>query len=124
MTGPAVQLPVVTNLEFETGVDFSTNLNLVDQNGNPLNLTGMLSSVCSIKRAPGGATLASFTVTVTQPIAGQVTLGLAAAANILEGGSSATDPLGAYVWDLLIELQAGTYIRPAGGALQIIQGVS
>jgi hypothetical protein len=89
--------PARLDLKLVAGDSFSRTVRLQEQNGDPIDLTG-LTGRAQIRDRPKGKLLAEFTVTIPTPTNGEITFSL---------DTTQTRALpGAGVWDL--ELDGGT----------------
>jgi len=100
------------DLVIDQGSTFTTTINLLDNNGDPLNLTGY-TGISHIKKTYTSTTNTAFTVAIAN---GSVTLSLSAAqtANIVQGR---------YVYDVKLTDSSNNVSRIAEGIVTITPGV-
>lgn len=109
------------DIEIIRGDDYAHLLTFVDENHDPIDLTGYTGSA-QIRRHPAttGTPEATFTVTFPAPATnGEVLLTLS---DTLTAGLPAVKCT--YSWDLQLVTSSGQTITPVGGGVKILQDVT
>lgn len=102
-------MAIKANLSIDQGADFITTLNVTDDDGLPMDLTGY-SGEAQMRKHYTSVTYYTFSVTIPSPtINGEVSLSLSA---------NATNdiPAGRYVYDCEI-------VSPAGKKSRLVEGI-
>lgn len=105
-----------TELNLEQYATFSTTVNVLDSNGDALNLYGYSAS-SQIRKSYYSSTANNFTATVTGNANGEITLSMTSA------NTGALTP-GRYLYDLLITSEGGTKTRVIEGIVNVLPGVT
>lgn len=103
-------------LTLEQGANFTTVLDLKDSGGGILNLTGY-SAASQMRKSYYSNTATSFAVTVTDALAGQITMTMNSA------NTSNVTP-GRYVYDVLITSGSGVKTRIIEGIVTVLPSVT
>ena len=100
----------------EQGATFSTVVNVVDSAGAAVNLTGYSAS-SQMRKSYYSSTKQDFTVSVTSPVSGEITMSMSAA------NTSNLTP-GRYVYDVEIDDGAGEITRIFEGIITVLPNVT
>lgn len=98
------------------GADFNTILDLKDAGGFVLNLTGY-QAAAQMRKSYYSDTAINFTVTVSDPTAGQITMTMSSAV-------SSTVVPGRYVYDVLITSPTNIKTRVIEGIVTVLPAVT
>ena len=104
------------NIVVDQGATFTTTLNLTDDNGQPIDLTGY-SVVGQFKRWYTSTNSFSFVASIPTPSTGQIDL-------MLDANATSNLYPGRYVYDVITIDGSGNVIRIVEGILSITPGVS
>jgi hypothetical protein len=105
-----------TELYIEQYATFSTTVNVLDFQGDALNLDGYLAS-SQIRKSYYSSTANNFTATVTGIANGEITLSMTAA-------NTANLSSGRYLYDLVITSPASVKTRVVEGIVNVLPGVT
>lgn len=107
--------PARLDLRFVAGDSFSRTIALKDENGDPIDLTG-LTGRAQIRNRPNGDLLADFTVSIPTPANGEITFSL---------DTTQTRALpGKGVWDLELDGGATNTHTIVSGDVKVIPDVT
>lgn len=105
-----------TELNLEQYATFSTTVNVLDANGDAVNLFGY-SAASQIRKSYYSSTANNFTATVTGNANGEITLSMTSA-------NTGNLTPGRYYYDLLITSGEGTKTRVIEGIINVLPGVT
>ena len=103
-------------LTIEQGASYSTTVTVNDGTGAPTNLTSY-TAIAQLRKSYYSSTSTSFTVTISNAAAGEITMTLTAA-------NTANLTPGRYVYDLLIDSPTHVKTRVIEGIATILPSVS
>lgn len=103
-------------LTLEQGANFNTVLDLKDSAGGILNLAGY-SVAAQMRKSYYSNTATSFTMTISDAAAGQITMAMSAA-------NSANVTPGRYVYDILLTSGSGVKTRIIEGIVTVMPSVT
>lgn len=103
-------------LTLEQGANFNTVLDLKDSAGGILNLSGY-SVAAQMRKSYYSNTATSFTMTISDAAAGQITMAMNAA-------NTATVTPGRYVYDILLTSGSGVKTRIIEGIVTVMPSVT
>jgi len=107
----------VSNINIETGTNFSQVFTLEDVNTNsPLNLSGYTVN-SQMRKHPASSGVTTFTTNLSDPTAGQLQIGLSTTQTL------ALKP-GRYVYDVLVTDTSSNVSRVVEGMAIVSQGVT
>lgn len=108
-------MAIKANIVIDQGADFSTTINLSDEDGNIINLSGF-TGAAQMRKHYASVTSYSFTVDINEP-AGEVTLSMT---------SNQTDniPAGRYVYDCELTDNNDVRSRIVEGIVTVTPGVT
>ena len=105
-----------TNLVIDQGSDFATTVSVTSENGDVLNLVGY-SARGQMRKSYSSTSSHNFTVSVTDALAGELTISLNA-------NASSNMVAGRYVYDVEIETASGTITRVLEGIVNLTPEVT
>lgn len=108
-------MAIKANLIIDQGADFSTTINVTDDDGNVIDLTGYTGSA-QIRKHYTSVTYYSFAVSIS-PLTGEVELGLSA-------NTSNSMPPGRYVYDCELVDSGGKTSRLIEGIVTVTPQVT
>ena len=103
-------------LTIEQGANFNTVLDLKDAAGGVLNLAGY-EVAAQLRKSYYSTTSTSFTMTITDATAGQITMAM-------DSATSANVTSGRYVYDVLITSGSGVKTRIIEGIVTVLPSVT
>ena len=103
-------------LTLEQGANFNTVLDLKDSAGGILNLSGY-SVAAQMRKSYYSTTATSFTMTISDAAAGQITMAMSAA-------NTASVTPGRYVYDILLTSGSGIKTRIIEGIITVMPSVT
>jgi hypothetical protein len=103
-------------LTLEQGANFNTVLDLKDSSGGILNLSGY-SVLAQMRKSYYSNTSTSFTMTISDAAAGQITMAMSAA-------NTASVTPGRYVYDILLTSGSGIKTRIIEGIITVMPSVT
>lgn len=101
-------MAIKANLSIDQGTDFITSLNVTDDNGGPMDLTGY-SGMSQFRKHYSSVTFYSFSVAVSNSVNGEISLSLTA-------NTTNAIPAGRYVYDCEIT-------SPEGKTSRLVEGI-
>ena len=104
-------MAIKANLSIDQGADFITTLNVTNDDGDPMNLTGYTGEA-QMRKHYTSLTYYSFDVTIPTPPNGEVSLSLTA-------NATNSIPAGRYVYDCELTSGAGKKSRLVEGIVTI-----
>lgn len=108
------------DIEIVRGDDYFHLLTFLDENQDPIDLTGFTGAAHLRRNAAStGAPEATFLVTIDDPETGQVLLELTAAQTSVLAAIKCK-----YYWDLELTTAADQVITPIGGKVTVVQDVT
>jgi hypothetical protein len=110
-------MAVISNLYIDQGTDFSAVIDVVDANGDAVDLTGYTVAAQIRKTYGSSSATASFTATVSNAASGKITL------TLTDTVTAAIDS-GRYVYDVNVTSSGGTVTRVIEGQAVITPGVT
>jgi len=110
-------MAVISNLYIDQGTDFSAVIDVVDANGDVVDLTGYTVAAQIRKTYGSSSATASFTATVSSAASGKITL------TLTDTVTAAIDA-GRYVYDVNVTSSGGTVTRVIEGQAVITPGVT
>ncbi len=109
-------MAIVANLVIDQGTDFEATIDVTDQDGDAVNITGFTVSG-QIRKSYTSTTATDFTANIADPVAGQVTIALSAT-------TTAGLAAGRYVYDLEMLDAGGKRSRIVEGQVEVTPGVT
>ena len=109
-------MAIVANLVIDQGTDFEATIDVTDQDGDAVNITGF-TVAGQIRKSYTSTTSIDFVTTVSDPNAGQVTIALT-------DTTTTTMASGRYVYDLEMLDSAGKRTRIVEGQVEVTPGVT
>ena len=109
-------MAIAANLVIDQGTDFEATIDVTDQDGDAVNITGF-TVAGQIRKSYTSTTSIDFVTTVSDPNAGQVTIALT-------DTTTATMASGRYVYDLEMLDSAGKRTRIVEGQVEVTPGVT
>ena len=103
-------------ITIEQGADYSSTITVNDSTGTPQNLTSY-TAASQIRKSYYSTTATSFTVSVTDAAAGQITTAMSAA-------TTANLTPGRYVYDVVMTSPANTKTRIVEGIATVLASVT
>lgn len=108
-------MAIKANLQIDQGADFSTEIDVLDEAGNPVDLTGY-TGAAQMRKHYTSSTATNFTVTIDQ-FGGSVTLFMSAA-------TSANVTPGRYVYDCELTSSSNVVSRLVEGIVTVTPQVT
>jgi len=109
-------MAIVANLVIDQGTDFEATIDVTDQDGDAVNITGF-TVAGQIRKSYTSTTSIDFVTTVSDPSSGQVTIALT-------DTTTSTMAAGRYVYDLEMLDSAGKRTRIVEGQVEVTPGVT
>jgi hypothetical protein len=114
------------NLQIRQGATFGpVVVTLTDATEQPLDLTGCQFRGQIRKTRSSPVVVAEFSFTISDPLVGKVSFGLADDVSLtIPCGDTTRDPLSQYVYDILLDDTAGATVPVMYGAVSVLKGVT